>query len=350
MSDGVDVATESDRAQPVWTGLLPWQRDAAREALRRRDRWPHALLIAGREGIGKRSFALELARSLLCETPDAEGFACGACASCRYAVAGQHPDLRIVEPIEVDDDNVATPSLWINVAHIRALIDWAGLTSHRRVAKVAVIVPAERMNPAAANALLKTLEEPPSGTFIILVAHQPGRLPPTIRSRCQWLAAPGPDAAAAKAWLAQQGVAEVERLLAQSGGAPLAALRVADAGYQAERGAWLDALASPATLDPIELAARIDRAPRDARKALLAAVIDWMTGWCVDLAAVRAGGAPTRNPDYATSIVPLAVAVAPLPLFRYHRSLLQERAQIAHPLQPRLVVEALLFEYQKLFG
>ncbi|HEY4138809.1 MAG TPA: DNA polymerase III subunit delta' [Casimicrobiaceae bacterium] len=346
----IDGAAESDVAPAAWTGLYPWQHEAARDALRHRDRWPHALLIAGRDGIGKRAFALELARSLLCETPDAAGFACGGCASCRYAAAGQHPDLRIVLPFEIDEDNVATPSLWINVGHIRALIDWAALTSHRRVAKVAVIVPAERMNPAAANALLKTLEEPPSGTFLMLVAHQPGRLPPTIRSRCQWLAAPNPTPAAARTWLIHQGVAEPEGLLSQSGGAPLAALRVADAGFQAERSVWLDALALPATLDPIELAGRIDRAPRDARKALLGAAIDWLMDWCVDLAAVGAGGAPTHNPDYATPIAPLAATVAPLPLFRYHRSLLQERAQIAHPLQPRLVAEALLFEYQKLFG
>jgi DNA polymerase-3 subunit delta' len=347
---GIDAPSESEVAPTAWTGLYPWQREAARDALRHRDRWPHALLITGREGIGKRGFALELARSLLCETPDAEGFACGSCASCRYAAAGQHPDLRIVEPVEIDEDNIATPSLWINVAHIRALIDWAALTSHRRVAKVAVIVPAERMNPAAANALLKTLEEPPSGTFLILVAHQAGRLPPTIRSRCQWLVAPNPSPAAARTWLIQQGVAGPERLLAQSGGAPLGALRIVDAAYQAERSFWLDALAAPATLDPIELAARIDRAPRDARKALLGAAIDWLMDWCVDLAAVRAGGAPTHNPDYATPIASLSATVASLPLFRYHRSLLQERAQIAHPLQPRLVAEALLFEYQKLFG
>lgn len=337
-------------AQPVWTGFLPWQRGAARTALQHRDRWPHALLIAGREGIGKRGFALELARSLLCETPDPEGLACGVCASCRYGAAGQHPDLRIVEPIEIDDDNVATPSLWINVSHIRALIEWSALTSHRRVAKVAVIVPAERMNTAAANALLKTLEEPPAGTYLILVAHQPGRLPPTIRSRCQSLVAPVPDAATARAWLIEQGVAEPDRILAQAGGAPLVALRLADRGYQAERSAWLDALASPQALEPIEVAARIDRAPRDLRKGLLAAAIDWLALWCADLAFVQAGGRATHNPDYATPIASLAGKVAPLPLFRYHRSLLEERAQIAHPLQPRLVAEALLFEYQKLFG
>jgi DNA polymerase-3 subunit delta' len=205
------------------------------------------------------------------------------------------------------------------------------------------------MNVAAANALLKTLEEPPAGTHLILVAHQPGRLPATVRSRCQWLAAPIPDEVTAKEWLVKQGVSQPEDVLAQAQGAPLAALRLANADYQAERTVWLDALASPPTLDPIELAARIDRAPRDLRKVLLGAAIDWLAAWCADLAAVQAGGAALQNRDYAAPLAALATTVAPLSLFRYHRSLLQERAQIAHPLQPRLVAEALLFEYQKLF-
>jgi DNA polymerase-3 subunit delta' len=348
-----DDAVELDpaRSVPAWTGLLPWQHNAARAALRHRARWPHALLLTGREGIGKRTFALELARSLLCEDAAGDALACGVCASCRYVQAGQHPDLRVVEPIEIDDDNVATPSLWITIAHVRALIDWAQLTSHRHVAKVAVIVPAERMNVAAANALLKTLEEPPPGTYLILVAHQPGRLPATVRSRCHWLVAPMPDDAMATEWLLGQGVGEPADVLAQARGAPLGALRLANADYQSERTVWLDALAVPPTLDPIELASRIDRAPRDLRKALLGAAIDWLTAWCADLAAVRGGGAPLRTRgDHAAALASLAKTVAPLPLFRYHRSLLQERAQIAHPLQPRLVAEALLFEYQKLFG
>ena len=108
-------------------------------------------------------------------------------------------------------------------------------------------------------------------------------------------------------------------------------------------------MSAPSTLAPIAVASRIDAAPRDLRKALLGAAIDWLLGWCADLAAAHAGGAVIRNRDYAHALESLATMVAPLPLFRYHRSLLQERAQIAHPLQPRLVAEALLFEYQTLF-
>jgi len=340
-----------DDPTPVgaWPGLFPWQREAAAAMLADRARWPHALLLTGSRGIGKRALALEFARGLLCETPRAGGAACGECASCRYVAAGQHPDLRVVEPVELDDDGVAKPVEWIPVDAIRALIAWAQLTSHRRVAKVAVIVPAERMNAAAANALLKTLEEPAPSTFLILVSAAPGRVPATVRSRCRRMAAPAPDATAARAWLAAQGVADPDPLLAQAAGAPLAAWALADTGYQAERAAWLKGLAAPSNLVPATLAERIDAAPREERRERLANVVDWLLGWCSDLAHARAGAAPRQNGDHAAALARLAASVAPIALFRYHRALLRQRGLVAHPLTPRLVAEALLTDYRTLF-
>jgi DNA polymerase-3 subunit delta' len=346
------IDTEGPAVTPPpqdWPAPLPWQRDALRDALAGRARWPHALLLTGAPGLGKRTLALELARALVCEAPGADGAACGSCDGCRYAAAGQHPDLRLVEPVEIDDDGVATPIEWIKVESIRAMIEWVQLTSHRRGAKVAVIVPAERMRVEAANALLKTLEEPPAGSYLILVSHQPGRLPATVRSRCGHLVAPSPDVSTAHAWLAAQGVAAPAPLLAQARGAPLAALALAAAGYQDERAHWLRALAAPGTLEAATLAARIDDAPREARKDRLAAAIDWMLDWSVDLARLRAGGVARVNPDWSAQLAALAPKVAPLPLFRYHRELTRQRALLAHPLTPRLVAEALLLQYLTLF-
>ncbi len=329
--------------------LPGWLSAQARESLARRDRWPQSLLIAGPEGIGKRALALNFAAALLCEQPREGGGACGACASCRYAAAGGHPDLRRVEPVEIDDDGNLTPTEWITIDAIRALTDWTRITSHRRGAKVAVIAPAERMNAAAANALLKTLEEPPPGTHLLLVAHRPGRLPATIASRCERLALARPSREDARGWLVSEGVADADRLLAQARGAPLVARSLADAALQDERTAWLDELARPESMSPLALAARIDAAGREYRRDRLLAAIDWLIGWTSDLARASAGGEAATSPDRSRSIAQLAARVARVSLFRYYRDLLRQRSLSSHPLQPRLVAEALLINYRALF-
>jgi DNA polymerase-3 subunit delta' len=332
-----------------WRALLPWQRTSAVQALAARAQFPHALLIHGPRGIGKHALALALAQALLCESPAADGLACGTCASCRYVQAGQHPDLMRIELAELSADGEYVPVDTIAVERMRSLIDFVQLTSHRQRAKVAVIAPAERMNPAASNALLKTLEEPPASTYLLLVAEQAARLAPTIVSRCRKLAAPHPTDEQAKAWLALEGVADADLVLAQAAGAPLAALPLADADVQSERAAWLAALARPDRLPIIALAERIEQGGRDARKARLAQAIDWLIAWTSDLARAIAGAPPRFNPDRASEIATLARRVAPIALFRYHRSLLQRRATVAHPLQPRLVAEAALLDYQSIF-
>jgi DNA polymerase-3 subunit delta' len=345
------MVDDADDAPPraAWQELYPWQREAAAEALSRRASWPHGLLITGARGVGKRVLALNFARALLCETPRPDGGACGPCASCGYVAAGQHPDLPLVEPFEIDEDGDMKPRDTIPIGRIRALNDWSELTSHRGVAKVAVIAPADLLNVAAANALLKTLEEPPPATYFLLVTHQPGRVPATIRSRCLRLYAPRPSADVATTWLAQQGVPDGASVLAQADGAPLLALALADPAWQQERSVWLAALAKPASLTTLAHAARMETGARDERKDRLALVIDWLLAWTADLARVVAGGAPRRNPDFGEALAALAAAVAPVPLFRYHASLVEQRALVAHPLSPRLVTEMLLFQYRDLF-
>ena len=343
-----DPAPEAARLP--WSPLLPWQVDAARSTLGQRASFPHALLIHGPRGIGKHALALNFAQALLCETPRADGLACGACAGCRYAVAGQHPDLMRLELLVIDpeEDTLEVTEI-ISIDRVRALTEFVQLTSHRQRAKVAVIAPAERMNAAAANALLKTLEEPPPGTYLILVSDQPQRMPATLRSRCRKLAAPLPDSAEARAWLAAQGVARPDVALAQAAGAPLRALAIADPAVQEERRAWLTALSAPERLSAPGLAARIDAGGKDERRARLAHALEWLIAWTADLARIVAGDTARQNPDAAAPLGRLATRVAPLALFRYHRSLLQQRAMLSHPLQPRLVAEAMLLDYRALF-
>ena len=343
-------ASQRPDAQPnSGEGLLPWQTIAAAQVLATRSRWPHALLITGRRGIGKRRLALHFAKALLCEQPNGDGSACGRCASCGYVAAGAHPDLRLIEPVERDEEGNAKPIDAILVDRIRELTDFAQLTSHRQKAKVAVIAPAEAMNAAAANALLKTLEEPPPATYLLLASDHWGRLPATIVSRCRVLAAPEPERSAAAAWLAGQGVERAELLLAQSGGAPLIALALSDPAVQRERDALLDALAQPERLSPVSFGARLDAYPKDERGARLADTVYWLLAWTSDLAAMASGGAPRFNPDRHDALARLAARVARVGLFRYYRALLRQRELLGHPLQPRLVAEALLFEYRATF-
>ena len=334
-----------------WTPLLPWQTRVAAELLAKRDTFPHALLIHGPRGLGKHALALGLAQGLLCETPRADGLGCGTCPGCHYAIAGQHPDLMRLELLQVDEETGELEAVdHIKIDRVRGVIAALELSSHRQRARVAVIAPAERMNPEAANALLKTLEEPPAGAYLILVSDAPARLPATIVSRCRKLSAPRPSADEAKAWLEAQGAPDPELTLAQAGGAPLAALAHADPGVREERRAWVAALSDPDRLSVTMLAARIDAAGKEERRARLAWVVDWLIAWTADLARVAAGGAARQNPDAARALSVLASRVAPVPLFRYHRSLLRQRALVAHPLVPRLVAEALLIDYRGLFG
>ena len=330
--------------------MPPWLAACAEAALGQRARWPQALLLTGTRGIGKRRLALHFARALLCEHPRADGGPCGICPSCRYAAAGQHPDLRLIEPVDLSGEDGPRPIDTIAVDRIRELIEFTQLTTHRGGAKVAVIAPAEAMNAAAEAALLKTLEEPPGPMHLILVSDQPARLRATIVSRCRRLAVPAADPAIATAWLAAQGVAQPKLLLAQAGGAPFHALALADPAIQSEREWLVVQLARPERLSPIAFGARIDSHAREERKAKLGEALYWLLTWMADVAAVERGGAPRFHPDQLDALHGLAARVARPGLFRYYRTLLRQRSLLGHPLQPRWVAESLLVEYRGLFA
>ncbi|MCL2309779.1 MAG: DNA polymerase III subunit delta' [Proteobacteria bacterium] len=347
------VEAEEEALAPFfeWQDAYPWQHAALQARLQQRASWPQALLIYGAVGIGKRVLALNAARALLCEGAQrARGEACGVCESCHYVEIGQHPDLMLIEPLERDPSGEIKVLDAVPVDAIRRLIEFMQVTSHRGRAKVAVIVPAEQMNAAAANALLKTLEEPPAGSALMLVAQQWQRLPATVLSRCQRWAAPYPSTEEALAFLREEGVDGAEQLLAQTGGAPLAALERFDPEQQVLRQDWQKALAQPHRLSPYVVAQAWAGGSRDDNKRRLAQFIEALIGWTTDLARIHSGGAARYHADCQKMLQPLAAAVAPSALFLYYRSLLQQRRWLNHPLQPRLVVEALLIEYRALFA
>lgn len=209
--------------------LPPWQVQAWQTLARRAERGslPHALLLGGAEGLGKRAFAEAFVRARLCERPR-DGFACGSCRACALLEAGTHPD-RVLVTLE---ENPRTHKMRteIVVEQVRDLSARLAMATQLGGWQVAAIDPADAMNPASANALLKTLEEPTPSSLILLVADQPWRLPPTIRSRCQRLDLPFPARDEAESWLRAQGVGDAARALDAAGGNPGRALSFAQNG------------------------------------------------------------------------------------------------------------------------
>ena len=201
---------------------LPWQAGAWRRFLgaHTAGRVPHALLLGGVAGTGKRALADAMAARLLCEA-DRGAPACGRCRGCRLRFAGSHPDAVFIEPEEAG-------SGILKIESARALTDFSQRTSQYAGYRVARLQPAEAMNRHTANALLKTLEEPPPGMVLILVSHEPGQLPATLRSRCQQYRLGIPPASQALDWLQGEGVADAAELLALAGGAPVAARELAE--------------------------------------------------------------------------------------------------------------------------
>lgn len=183
-------------------------------------RLPHALLLSGAPGIGKLRFARALLATLLCEQP--RGFqACGSCHACQLHAGGSHPDVRELTPEEGKRQ--------IGIDQVRRLQQFTAQSAHRDGGrKLALIHPAEAMNPYTANAVLKTLEEPAGDTVLILLSHSPSQLLATIRSRCMQMPFPLPARDQSLNWLTTQlgNHGDAERLLDESGGRPLAALQL----------------------------------------------------------------------------------------------------------------------------
>jgi DNA polymerase-3 subunit delta' len=197
---------------PSWH-VDAWSRLQAR---RQRDALPHALLLAGPAGLGKRVFLQRFVRGLLCQRP-IEGDACGSCRSCLLLDAGTHPD-RVSLSYGLRKDGVQRSEIVVD--QIRELSARLATSSQFGGWQVAGIDPADAMNAAAANALLKTLEEPARQTMLVLVADAPWRLPQTIRSRCQRVEFALPPRAEALAWLTAEGVADAADALEAAGGNP----------------------------------------------------------------------------------------------------------------------------------
>ena len=235
----------------AWLDKAPWL-DASRQQVRYAlagDKLAHALLIHGQSGVGKAALAEWITQLVLCDQPGEEP--CGVCQSCRFYLADTHPDIQRV--------GIPEGKKQIPVDDVREMITSLRLMSGRRGRKVAIIDPADAMNANGANALLKTLEEPPAGTLLILTVARLERLPPTVASRCSRVSVKTPSRADALTWLAQvDSTVDWNGPLALASGAPVAAMRLVSNGGAliTEQMAELPAMLRRPDTDVIALAER----------------------------------------------------------------------------------------------
>ena len=261
--------------------LLPWHADAATQIRRawEANRLPHALLLQGADGLGKRSFVAWLACAVLCESSSGSTLdCCGHCASCALVKAGSHPDLLWVAPEEDKQQ--------ISVDQIRAAIERLTKTSYRHGYKIAIIEPAHQMTLNAANSVLKTLEEPTPRSLLVLITSRPSTLPPTVRSRCQRITIARPARQEATRWLEKEsGQAITPVLLDFAGGAPLRALEYADGRFDALNDQMTRALGNL-------LAGRTDvtQVAAEWAKDALADRLTWLDLWLSSAARVALAG------------------------------------------------------------
>lgn len=320
--------------------LAPWLQAPLAEALALPR--AHAVLLASLPGLGVFEAGQQLAQAWLCEAPLPDGRACGQCAACHLFGQRSHPDAHWLLPAalrvklgwqEPEAEGKAKPSQEIRVDEVRAMLGFAQSTRGRSRGKVVLIHPAEALNTVAANALLKTLEEPGPSLRFVLASEQVDALLPTIRSRCQLVHLAAPDASAGSAWLQAQApqlpASDAAALLRAAGGRPQQALD------------WLAAgLSGPQLAQFPRAVARAELGDFATWRA--AAVIDLLQRLCTDLLRVTQGAAPQY---FAAEQLPKARQAPPLQAWACE--LRAARAKADHPLQLALWLEALGLQAQQ---
>ncbi len=330
-----------DNAPANTSALAPWIAAQAQQLLAQRG---HAWLLHGPSGLGQYSLAMALARAWLCEQPNAQG-ACGHCGSCHAIDVRTHADLCVLMPettmLAMDwplsekaqaevDDKKRKPSREIRVDAMRDTVEFSQRTSARGRGKVILVFPAEDMNHITANALLKTLEEPPGDVKFVLASEAAHQLLPTIRSRCLGHTMHWPDARASQDWLVAQGFSstQAELLLRASGDRPDDALAFGASGR--DPGAW-------------------GHLPKAVAQGDVAYFKDWsvpqtldaLHKLCHDMMAMRAGG----EPRYFVA-EQLGAGSSWLALAHWSKALARARRTVDHPFNAGLMQEALVLQAQ----
>ena len=285
----------------------------------------HAWLLVGPQGVGKELTAVALAQALVCEDAPMKG--CGSCAACRRVENFNHPDVTFVR---TEDELVRrgllgksdldhTPSRDLKVEQVRQLQERLAFRPLEAKWKVAILTPADALNPQAQNALLKTLEEPPRDTVLVLVTSAPDKLLPTIRSRCSRVQfGPLPDdvIAAKLAKEKKQSPAEAQLLAKMAQGSMSRALAL-DSGVGKKRKETIEGFCA---LDPKDARGWLQLAETWADdRSTAEAALEVLTVWLHDVGVARHGGKDLVNADLEALAVAQAAKVSAATLARYGR-------------------------------
>jgi len=361
---------------------FPWQHEpwARMVAMRNANKMTHAWLMLGGNGIGRRGFVAAWAASLLCPNtgappvaaepdmfgevpvvaPRLDGSACGECHSCKAILAGGHPDahylgldghqgLAATIGLQRDDSIVhweptkESRRREIGVEGVRSLIEKLYVSSHSSGLKIAVVAPAELLNEASANALLKLIEEPPAGTILILVAEQLADLKPTLISRCQRLILPQPTAEQASAWLAEalpeQSATARAQALEVARDAPLRAYALLNADGLEKVASWQRVIAdlTNGRIDPIQAAGAIGKTDPDG-------FLSWWIECLAGLLRQKSLGADAGNARFLSASVPAGLKLAALD--RAVQTGFDARRGLDRNANPLLTLESLLIDWR----
>lgn len=286
--------------------------------LHRSQRLPHALIVHGAKGLGKGEFATAFAHYLLCHSPQGDQ-PCGRCRACELNAAGGHPDLYQLAP-----EDTGKP---IKVDQIRVLTDFINSTAQQGGYRVVVINPADAMNIAAANALLKMLEEPGQDTVLMLLTDRIGQLMPTIKSRCQRVECALPDSETAKQFVMAELKVDAEEagnLLAVTNGAPVAAIDYSQSGLADQRSQLIKGLA-----DVLKQRRSVVDVAQSWQKMDLELALGWFYSMLVDVARAKSTGTETvQHADARNMLLAVTRKVNAKALFELAEVVQEERKSL----------------------
>lgn len=321
--------------------IYPWQQQQWQQLMHAKQAqcFPHALLLTGIKGVGKVDFTQHLLHAFLCQNASSafltatEKTVCD-CHACHLIKAQTHPNILWIQPEKKGHA--------IKIDEIRLVTEFIQQTALKGEHRFVIIHPAQMMNQHAANALLKTLEEPTANALLILITEEFARLPATIRSRCQRVHFSPPPSDVALAWLQTQlpDSLNPSLLLNLSHGAPLAALRLAKDDVAPLRQTLFQALTNK-IFNPLHVATQIAEID-------LISFVDYLSSWFIDLLRLQWGRAQSAllNQDFVATFL----ALAPQTSMQSNTQLLNHLQQIRRTivnglnLNKQLVIETTLIK------